>query len=166
MKPILKIKRPNNTKSFSFGSIFKKKENDVISKFMKSRKETLSTNDNQNNLNNNNILTESNSNNHKKTMTIMTLGNENRKSELLFENENYINSNSIFNKNTTNSKKFNRKSRVATNRYPLAFVELTDTENRKLFLTESIKGKNKNSYSSFKNKNRSIIKKSEILYNF
>ena len=166
MKPILKIKRPNNTKSFSIGSIFKKKENDVISKFMKSRKETLSTNDNQNNLNNNNILTESNSNNHKKTMTIMTLGNENRKSELLFENENYINSNSIFNKNTTNSKKFNRKSRVATNRYPLAFVELTDTENRKLFLTESIKGKNKNSYSSIKHKNRSIIKKSEILYNF
>ena len=163
MKPIIKSKRPTNTKSFSFGSIFKKKENDVISKFMKKRKEALSLNIKPNDLNSNNVITEES--NNKKTMTIMNLGNENRKSEFFFDNDNYINSNSIFNKNKTYSKKFSHTTRETINRYPLAFVELTDTENRKIFLTESLK-KSKNYSSSFKNKNRSIIKRSEILYNF
>ena len=163
MKPILKIKRANKTKSFSFGSIFKKKENDAISKFIKDHKENLSINDKENNLNNN-IKTDRN--NHKNTMTVMNFGKENRKNELLFENENHINSNSIFNKNKTYSKKFNHVSRMEMNRYPLAFVELTDRENKKIFLTESIKSKNKNKNYTIKQKERSIIKKSDILYNF
>ena len=164
MKPILKIKRANKTKSFSFGSIFKKKENDVISKFMKSRKEALSSNDKQNNLNNNFIKTDSNI--HKKTMTIMNSGNENRKNELLLENENYINSNSIFNKSKIYSKRINDASKEVMNRYPLAFVELTDRENRKIFLTESVKSKNRNKNYKIKKKDRSIIKRSEIINNF
>jgi hypothetical protein len=96
----------------------------------------------------------------------MNLGNENKKNELLLENENYINSNSIFNKSRTYSKKFNHGERETINRYPLAFVELTDRENKNIFLTESVKRKNRNNNYAIKQKSRSIIKRSEILYNF
>lgn len=160
MKPILKIKNPNNAKSFSFGSIFKKSENDVISKFVKNRKEALGLNKFKNNIK---THMKTDNNNHKHTMTIMNFGNENRKNEVLLEKENYINNNSIFNKSKTSSKKFNHASRGVINRYPLAFVELTDTENGNIFLTESTKRSKNNSIIKQKN---SIIKKSEILNTF